>query len=237
MLCYSITAAIIFSTLPKKLKKDYQLTSGGIEASTTQVGGTTTEEYCEKPEQMMQKEQPVTAQIIFSTVKTYKQLGYHNYICGMNILMVCLGNICRSPLAEGILQSKANDAGLNWIVQSAGTNGLHVGEAPHHLSQKIAKFNGIDISKQTARKFEATDFEAFDKIYVMAEDVMDDVRKISGKYFDENKVVYFLNELHPGKNENVPDPWYGSEDGYTIVYGLINKTCDAIIEKEAINKN
>lgn len=155
----------------------------------------------------------------------------------MKILMVCLGNICRSPVAEGILQHKANAAGLNWIVESAGTNGIHVGEAPHHLSQKVAKQNGIDICNQLSRKFEATDFKNYDKIYVMAADVMQDVKKIAGKYFDEQKVDYFLNELNADKNEDVPDPWYGDEDGYADVYNLINKTCDAIIAKEAVRKN
>ena len=155
----------------------------------------------------------------------------------MKILMVCLGNICRSPLAEGILQHKANEAGLNWTVESAGTNGIHIGEAPHHLSQKIAKQNGINICNQLAQKFEAKDFEKYDKIYVMAEDVMTDVKRIAGKYFDAQKADYFLNELHTGKNEDVPDPWFGEEDGYIEVYDLINKTCEAIIAKEAIQKN
>jgi len=155
----------------------------------------------------------------------------------MKILMVCLGNICRSPLAEGILQHKVNAAGLNWTIESAGTNGIHVGEAPHHLSQKVAKQNGINICNQIARKFEAQDFEKYDKIYVMAADVMQDIKRIAGKYFDANKADYFLNKLHVGKNEDVPDPWYGDEDGYTKVYDLINKTCDAIIAKEAVAKN
>ncbi len=149
----------------------------------------------------------------------------------MKILMVCLGNICRSPLAEGVLQQKVAIHYLNWTIASAGTNGFHVGEAPHKLSQKVAKQNGIDISKQISRQFYATDFDEFDKIYVMAKDVMDDVKRIAGNKFDGNKVDYFLNELHPGKNEDVPDPWYGTEDGYVKVYSLIDKTCDAIIEK------
>jgi protein-tyrosine phosphatase len=149
----------------------------------------------------------------------------------MKILMVCLGNICRSPLAEGILQQKAKDYGLHWVVDSAGTNGIHVGEAPHRLSQKVAKANGIDISKQISRQFFATDFEEYDKIYVMAKDVMQEVKRIAGHRFDENKIDYFLNELHEGKNEDVPDPWYGNENGYVKVYDLIDKTCDAVIEK------
>ena len=148
----------------------------------------------------------------------------------MRILMVCLGNICRSPLAEGILQHKVNENKKDWIVESAGTNGFHNGEAPHPLSQKVAKANGVDISKQISRKFVAADFELYDKIYVMAADVMDDVKKIAGIKFDKSKIDYFMNELHPNKNEAVPDPWYGNEDGYVKVYNLINKTCDAILK-------
>jgi low molecular weight protein-tyrosine phosphatase len=148
----------------------------------------------------------------------------------MKILMVCLGNICRSPLAEGILQKKAADAGLNWTVDSAGTNGYHTGEAPHHLSQKVAIKNGIDISCQLSRKFVRSDIKDYDKIYAMADDVMIDIRNICGADFDENKVDLFLNELRSSENKNVPDPWYGDEDGYEEVYHLINLTCDAIIE-------
>ncbi len=154
----------------------------------------------------------------------------------MKILMVCLGNICRSPLAEGILQHKADEAGFNWSVESAGTNGLHTGEAPHYLSQKVAKQNGVNICNQISRKFTAEDFDNFDKIYVMAEDVLRDVKRIAGKNYDENKIDFFLNELYPGKNNDVPDPWYGEEDGYTEVYDLIKKTCDVIIAN-AKNKN
>lgn len=154
----------------------------------------------------------------------------------MKILMVCLGNICRSPLAEGILQHKADAAGLKWNVESAGTNGLHNGEAPHHLSQKVARQNGINICNQISRKFNAGDFDNFDMIFVMAEDVIRDVKRIAGKKYDSNKIDFFLNELEPGKNKDVPDPWYGEEDGYLEVYELINKTCDAIIAK-AISKN
>jgi protein-tyrosine phosphatase len=149
----------------------------------------------------------------------------------MKILMVCLGNICRSPLAEGILAEKATQQNLNWTVDSAGTNGLHTGETPHKLSQKVALKNGIDISKQISRKFVAADFDHYDKIYVMAADVLHDVKKIAGNKFDETKIDFFLNELTPNKNDNVPDPWYGEEDGYEVVFELINKTCNVIIEK------
>lgn len=145
--------------------------------------------------------------------------------------MVCLGNICRSPLAEGILQDKAFKAGLNWSVESAGTNGYHNGEAPHRLSQKVAKLNGIDISHQRSRRITADDFLVYDKIYAMAEDVVDDMKRIAGKKFDASKVELLMNELYPGKNMDVPDPWYGTEPGYHEVYQMIEEACDAIIEK------
>ena len=147
--------------------------------------------------------------------------------------MVCLGNICRSPLAEGILQFKAREAGLNWQVDSAGTNGYHVGEPPHHLSQKVARLNGIDICEQRARRFVKEDMDRYDKIYAMADDVIDDIRRIAKGRFDEGKVELFLNELYPGKNASVPDPWYGEEPGYHEVYELIDKACDQIIARYA----
>mgnify|MGYP001018509794 CR=1 FL=1 len=153
----------------------------------------------------------------------------------MNILMVCLGNICRSPLAEGILQHKANEAGLNWKVDSAGTNGYHVGEAPHRLSQKVAKLNGIDISRQKARRFSAGDFEKYDKIYAMADDVIDEMKWIAGSKYNALKVDLLMNELHPGKNEDIPDPWYGAEPGYHITYEMIDRATDKIIERSKVD--
>lgn len=147
----------------------------------------------------------------------------------MKILMVCLGNICRSPLAEGVLKHKAAAAGLNWQIDSAGTNGYHIGEAPHRLSQKVARLNGIDICEQRARQFVKEDIDRYDKIYAMADDVVDDIKRIAGSRYDASKVDLFLNELHPGRNESVPDPWYGTEPGYHEVYELIDKTSEAII--------
>jgi protein-tyrosine phosphatase len=149
----------------------------------------------------------------------------------MKILMVCLGNICRSPLAEGILEHKAKQAGLNWRIDSAGTNGYHTGEAPHRLSQKVAKLNGIDICNQRARQFVKEDFDRYDKIYAMADDVLDDIQRIARQKFDPSKVDLLLNELYPGKNLSVPDPWYGPEPGYHEVYKLIEAACDAVIKK------
>ncbi len=149
----------------------------------------------------------------------------------MKILMVCLGNICRSPLAEGILQHKAWKAGLSWSIESAGTNSYHSGQPPHPLSQKVAKLNGVDICNQRARRFEAADFERFDKIYAMAEDVIDEMKRIAKNKFDEKKVDLLLNELHPDKNLDVPDPWYGPEPGYHTVYKMIDEACEEIVRK------
>ena len=153
----------------------------------------------------------------------------------MKILMVCLGNICRSPLAEGILQHKAWQAGLKWSVESAGTNDYHIGEPPHPLSQKVARLNGIDISQQRKRIFTAEDFINYDKIYAMAGDVTDEMKRIAGKKFDASKVELFLNELYPGKNIDVPDPWSGPEHGYHQVYKIIDEACEAIVKKASPN--
>ena len=152
----------------------------------------------------------------------------------MRILMVCLGNICRSPLAEGILQDKAGKAGLNWIVESAGTNGYHTGEPPHYLSIKVARENGIDISKQRSRRFIASDLEDYDLIYAMATDVMEDMKRISRNKFDEKKVRLFLNVEYPGEERDVPDPWSGPESGYHEAFEIINEGCDSIIKKYSI---
>ena len=151
----------------------------------------------------------------------------------MRILMVCLGNICRSPLAEGILKDKVEKAGLNWFIDSAGTNGYHIGEAPHKLSQKVARLNGIDICQQKARQFVKEDFDRFDKIYAMADDVLDDIKRIAKNKFDPTKADFLMNELFPEQNVSVPDPWYGPEPGYHQVYKLIDDACEAIIKKYA----
>ena len=149
----------------------------------------------------------------------------------MRILMVCLGNICRSPLAEGILKHKAQQAGLDWQVESAGTNGYHIGEAPHKLSQKVAKLNGIDICNQRARHFVKEDFDRYDKIYALANDVLDEIRWIAKEKYNPAKVDLLLNELDPDQNCSVPDPWFGPEPGYHEVYRLLDAACEKIIQK------
>lgn len=147
--------------------------------------------------------------------------------------MVCLGNICRSPLAEGIMRHKIIQAGLDWEVSSAGTGGYHIGEAPHPLSQKVARMNHIDISMQRANQFSKDDMLRFDRIYVMDEDNRYAVKKISGDNWNEVKVDLLMNASRPGKHLSVPDPWYGKEDGYHEVFAMIDEACDAIVKQHA----
>ncbi len=147
----------------------------------------------------------------------------------MKILMVCLGNICRSPLAEGILRHKIEREGLNWTVGSAGTNGLHDDEPPHRLSQKVAGLNGISICDQRSRRFKADDILIYDRIFAMAGDVIDEMKWIAGKKYDPSKVDLLMNLIHPGKNYDVPDPWYGGEAGYHEVYRMIDQACEKLV--------
>ena len=143
--------------------------------------------------------------------------------------MVCLGNICRSPIAEGVLKHKANLSGLNWEVDSAGTLDFHAGSAPHALSQKVALMNGIDIGHQKARPLVIDDFKDFDLLFAMDNTILADMKKIAGDLFNSNKVKLFLDELHPGSSQNLTDPYNGPESGFHEVYELIDQTCEKII--------
>ena len=147
--------------------------------------------------------------------------------------MVCLGNICRSPLAEGILDHKAKQSGLNWKIDSAGTNRYHNGP-PHLLSQKVAKLHGIDISKQICRQFVKEDMLHFDKIYVMDNEIYYDVKEMSGDLWDKEKTDLLMNEVYTRENIDVPDPWYGTEKNFHEVYKMIDEACDAIVKKHLV---
>lgn len=155
----------------------------------------------------------------------------------MKILMVCLGNICRSPLAEGVMQHKADLAGLNWTIDSAGTLDFHAGSAPHPMSQRVAQKNGIDISQQQARPFVAEDFNRFDVVYAMDNTILAEMKRIAGPLFNEAKAQLFLNELHPGKNYDLKDPYYGPEIGFEEAYQLVDQTCEAILKKHSTTTN
>ncbi|NCI47467.1 low molecular weight protein-tyrosine-phosphatase [Sediminibacterium soli] len=148
----------------------------------------------------------------------------------MRLLMVCLGNICRSPLAEGIMKNRAAAAGLDWEIDSAGTGGYHIGEAPHVLSQKVAMCNGIDISAQQCRQFRKEDIDRFDRILVMDLDNYLEVKRISGNNWAEDKVSLLLDTLYPGEKKEVPDPWYGTEKDYHLVFDMIDRACGKLID-------
>ncbi|MGV8994855.1 MAG: low molecular weight protein-tyrosine-phosphatase [Flavobacterium sp.] len=145
------------------------------------------------------------------------------------ILMVCLGNICRSPLAEGILQSKLPRD--KFIVDSAGTGEWHIGKQPDQRSIAIAHKNGLDISHQRGRQFRTQDFKDFDYIYVMDGSNYNDVLSLAKNDEEKNKVKLILNELFPGENVDVPDPYFGLQNGFASVYDMIDQACDVIAEK------
>ncbi len=147
----------------------------------------------------------------------------------VKILMVCLGNICRSPLAEGILKSKLPSK--DFIVDSAGTGNWHVGQQPDERSIAIAKKNGIDITYQRGRHFQSTDFDDYDYIYVMDQSNFEDVVKLADNEEQYKKVKLILEEIFPGENVDVPDPYYGSQFGFENVYKMLDETCDLIANK------
>ena len=147
--------------------------------------------------------------------------------------MVCLGNICRSPLAEGILQSKVSNTFV--FVDSAGTAAYHVGNLPDERSIAVASKYGIDISSQKARKFTVKDFDVFDVIYVMDASNYQNVLSLARNQKDIQKVKMILNETHPGKKESVPDPYYGEGDGFEKVYKMLDEACTVIAKNESSN--
>ena len=153
-----------------------------------------------------------------------------NYFSAMKVLMVCLGNICRSPLAQGILEHKVKEAGLDWQVDSAGTGGWHAGQKPDMRSQEVARKHGINISGQAARKIRSIDIDEFDLIYCMDSSNYKDVIEMCHNEEEEATVKLIMNEAEPGKNINIPDPYYGGADGFENVYQMLDKACDAILD-------
>ncbi|MFY7672452.1 low molecular weight protein-tyrosine-phosphatase [Tenacibaculum sp. MEBiC06402] len=147
----------------------------------------------------------------------------------MRILMVCLGNICRSPLAEGILRSKVFTDAVT--IDSAGTSGFHQGELPDPRSIAVAKSNGIDITYQRSRKFTVEDFDNFDLIYAMDQSNYQNLLDIARNKDDESKIKMILNESNPGENLNVPDPYYGGDKGFDNVFRMLDEACDVIASK------
>lgn len=147
----------------------------------------------------------------------------------IKILMVCLGNICRSPLAEGILASKLPEN--KFIVDSAGTGSWHIGHKPDERSIAVAKKNGIDISNQKGKQFSKNDFEVYEYIYVMDNSNYENVIELADNKQQTEKVQLILNELFPNENVDVPDPYYGLPNGFDSVYKMLDNACDIIAKK------
>ena len=145
----------------------------------------------------------------------------------MKVLMVCLGNICRSPLAEGILKSKSK----NIIVDSAGTAGYHIGNKPDIRSIEIAEKYNLDISDQRARQFNTNDFNIYDKIYAMDNDNYSKIISLAENQKEIDKVDLILNESYPNQYKSVPDPYYGGEKGFENIFHLLDNACEKIIER------
>ncbi len=140
--------------------------------------------------------------------------------------MVCLGNICRSPLAEGILRSKVDTSLIQ--VDSAGTAGYHIGNPPDPRSVAVARKYQIDISNQRCRRFVREDFERYDHIFVMDQSNYQDVMEVANDSRHIEKVRLLLEEIEAGPSE-VPDPYYGGESGFEYVFELIDQACDALV--------
>lgn len=143
--------------------------------------------------------------------------------------MVCLGNICRSPLAEGILKSKVDPSKV--FVHSAGTGHWHVGNPPDERSIDIGKKYDLDITEQRGRQFTADDFDQFDHIYVMDKSNKDNVLALAQNQAHRDKVKLILDEIFPGENVDVPDPYYGGNEGFENVYKMLEKACEKIARK------
>lgn len=149
----------------------------------------------------------------------------------MKILMVCLGNICRSPLAEGILRHKINESGLPSFVDSAGTAGYHIGNKPDSRMIETAKSFGINISDLRARQFVQSDFDEFDIIYAMDLSNQKNILSLARNENDKSKVKLVLKEIDPIKDLEVPDPYYGGKEGFVEVFNLLDQATNSIIEK------
>lgn len=145
------------------------------------------------------------------------------------ILMVCLGNICRSPLAEGILKSKLPES--IYLVDSAGTGDYHVGDTPDPRSLKTAEKYGLDITNQRGRQFNVSDFDAFDYIYVMDDSNFKNVVKLARNANDIAKVQYILNEIYPNQNHSVPDPYTGGIQGFDNTFKMLDEACTIVAQK------
>jgi protein-tyrosine phosphatase len=152
--------------------------------------------------------------------------------------MVCLGNICRSPMAKAILIKKLNEKNITWVeVDSAGTSDYHIGGKADRRTIESGKKHGIDLSSHRGRQFEREDFEEFDLIYAMDSENHANMLYLARNEEEAKKVKLILNELNPGSNQSVPDPWFGGEKDFEKVFHMLDKACDVIINKIQLEEN
>ena len=144
--------------------------------------------------------------------------------------MVCLGNICRSPLAAGILRKKLHEMNIEATVESAGFEPYHIGEGPDDRTIAIARRHGIDISDHSMRLFSKEDFKSYDRIYVMDQRNLRDVLFLAATEDDKKKVDYLMNAVNPGRNQIIPDPYYGDIADFEQAFKLIEQACDHIAD-------
>ena len=147
----------------------------------------------------------------------------------MKILFVCLGNICRSPLAEGILRKKFEERGIKGTIHSAGFEPYHEGQHPDPRSISTALKHGIEIQNKVARLFTVDDFDEYDKILVMDSMNYADVMRLARNDADRMKVDYLLNTVNAGSDDEVPDPYYGGHSGFDKVYEMMDRACERIV--------
>lgn len=147
----------------------------------------------------------------------------------MKILFVCLGNICRSPMAEGIFRDKAKSLGLDVSFDSCGTGDWHVGDEPDERAQACIRKNGGDISDLRGRQFRKSDFNSFDRIFTMDESNHTNILKLADSQVHRDKVKMILNETHPGSNMSVPDPYFGGESGFDGVYQMLSDAAEKVL--------
>lgn len=160
-----------------------------------------------------------------------KHLEFKKHV-SMKVLMVCLGNICRSPLAEGILAAKVKSRDLDWMVDSAGTGAYHIGDPPDPRSIAVASKYGLDISEQRARQFRAKDFDEFDLILVMDESNYRNVLALA-RYPEQKSKVQLMLSHGDSDRQEVPDP-YWDNDGFEVVYHLLDESCEALVEATVV---
>lgn len=151
----------------------------------------------------------------------------------MKVLMVCLGNICRSPMAQGILEYKLKQVGLSNEVEvdSAGTSDYHIGDPPDSRAIAKCKEHKMNISRYTGRQFEREDYDRFDRIFAMDFSNYQNMLQLSRSKEDQKKLELILNLSNPDSNMSVPDPYYGGESGFENVYKLLDAACDVLIEQ------